>query len=187
MATVTLNFQSSPSRTLAVSVDNGDGSKVPVYGRDLRNVPVVNLSSGTANNAQGGANLSLHEVLTVPVGAPVTIDLTTFTDVAGRPTQSMARVKTIEFWLLGSDDTANGLTGNGCTGVSIGPAASNGFDMFLSGTTPAVVLGNGERVEWTTRKAAGLTVDATHKSITLTNNDGAIAAHVLITINGGSN
>ena len=183
--TTALAYESNPTRTLAFSVDNGDGSKVPVYGRDLRNSPAVKLTSAVANNLQTGADLSYHEILTVPVGSPVTIDLQSFTDVAKRTTRSMARVKTVEFWLLGSDDAALG--GNACTGVTIEPGATNGFLGFLAAAGDKIPLGNGDRFEISTRRAAGWPADATHKTITLTDTDGAIDAHVLIIINGGSN
>lgn len=186
VATVTLDYQNTPTRTLAVTVDPGDGSKAPVYGRDLRNNPTVKLTSATASNLQGGADLCYHTILTVPVGAPVNVDLQAFVDVAGRTARSFARVKTMEFWLLGSDDTAAGLTGNGCSGVTIEPAASNGFNMFLAGTAPQLSLANGEDIEWKTRRAAGTVVDATHKVLTFTDLDGAIDAHVLVIITGGS-
>jgi hypothetical protein len=183
--TTALAYESNPTRTLAFSVDNGDGSKVPVYGRDLRNSPAVKLTSATPNNQQGGADLSLHEILTVPVGAPVTIDLQAFVDVAQRTARSFARVKTVEFWLLGSDDAALG--GNACTGLTVEPGAANGFLGFLAAVGDKLVLGNGDRVEISTRRAAGWVVDATHKTLTLTDTDGAINAVVLVIINGGSN
>lgn len=184
MATVTLTYENSPTRTLAVSVDEGDGSKVPVYGRDLRNSPRVALSSGTAPAAVGGANECYHAILTVAGGADTDIDLQAFVDVALRTGRSMARAKTIEFWLLGTADTALG--GNACSGVTITPGAVNGCLMFLADASDGIVLGNGDRVEWTTRRAAGNVVDATHKVINVLNDDAVVSAKVLIIINGGA-
>jgi hypothetical protein len=184
--TTTLDYQGSPTRTLAFTVDQGDGSKAPVYGRDLRNVPAFKLASTTPNNEKGGADLCYHTILTVPVGAPVDVDLQAFVDIAGRTARSFARVKSIEFWLLGSDDTTGGLTGNACSGVTVKPAAANGFLMFLAGTAPELTLGNGDNIEWKTRLPGGKVVDASHKVLTFTDLDGVIDGHLLVIINGGS-
>jgi hypothetical protein len=183
--TVSLSFADNPSRTLAVTKDFGDGSAKPVYGRDLRNNPALALSSGTANNAKGGADLAYHTILTVPVGAPVTLDLQAITDVAERTTRSFARVKYMEFWLLGGDDTTS-LSGNACTGATVGAGATNGFLPFLADPTDKHTLGNGGFARLGDRTAAGLTVDGTHKTLTFTDLDGAVDAHVMVTIVGGS-
>jgi hypothetical protein len=181
---VTLDYACNPTRTLAVTVDEGDGSKQPIYGRDLRNNPSVVLTSQTPAAQAGGADLAYAAILVVPAGTNVDIDLQDFTDVAKRANQSFVRIKSVEFWLLGSGDTSP--AGNACEGVTIKPGTTNGNTLFLAGTAPQISLGNGERVEWSTRKAAGKTVDATHKVVNVACTDVSVDARLLVQIVGGS-
>lgn len=178
------------TRVLTYTKDYGDGSTKPVYGRNLANTPTLKLTSGVANNVQTGADLAYHTVLTVPVGAPVTLDLTAFTDLAERATRAFARLKYAEFWLLGTSASPGyndaTLGGNACTGVTIGAGATNGFSAFLADPTDKVTLGNGDYARFGTRRALGWTVDSTHKNLLLTDLDGAVDAHVLMILLGGS-
>lgn len=57
---------------------------------------------------------------------------------------------------------------------AVAPGASNGFPMNLAGTTPSVKVESGSAV--VIHSKAGITVDATHKTITVTPTAGGVLA-----------
>jgi hypothetical protein len=142
------------------------------------------LSSDTANTTITGADMAVAAIFDVPIGSPgtVTIDLTTLTDLAERTAQAFARLKLGAFMLL---PTAKG--GNGCAGVTIGNAATNANTLFFGAATDTAPLENGDWILWVKGTAAGKVVDATHKSILVTNADAAIVGKLLTVLIGGSN
>lgn len=60
----------------------------------------------------------------------------------------------------------SGLDGVAAADMTVAPGASNGVSKFLSGTTPTLTLGSSSRVAF--EYTAGVTVDSTHKIITVT-------------------
>lgn len=181
---VTLDYNCNPTRTLAVSVDAGDGSKIAIYGRDLRNTPIVTITNkdALANNAIGGGDLALSAIFTIAPSGTLDIDLQAFIDVAQRAAQSFARVKSVEFWLLGVNDVPAGTV---CSGVTITPGGTNGWNLFLADATSGLSLPNTGRLNFDVRTALGLVVDATHKVVHVVNDDAGVAAKFFAQIVGG--
>lgn len=152
---------------------------------DQFTTPQITMGTAAANNAAGGADQLLSQTISIAASGTNTIDLTAFTDILQRATQSFARVKYIEFWLMtAADDTAT--PGTAASQVTIGAAGSNPFVMELGGTTPTKILKNGDFCVYGTRSAAGLTVSGTNKNILITNNDASLTAVVRVTICGGT-
>lgn len=156
----------------------------PGSGNNLSKTDVFKQS--IANGAVLGAD-EVHEKLYTIVGAgTVTIDLTAVVDLAGQ-TITFARIKFYRFHLLRAAETAlDGTVGTACSGVTIGNAAANANLLDLGGTTPTMSLKNGGCKSHTDLSAAGITVDATHKNILITNNDAVNTAQLLVTFGGGS-
>jgi hypothetical protein len=176
--------------TFKVSV-SGQGAKNPV-GQDYQPIEepiaiskqVGPFLQSNANNAALGANELISQIFTIAASGNLSLDLTNLTDILFQASISLARVKGILIRLLSATDDAT--NGNGCSGVTIGNATSNGFPMFLANTTSEMVLGNGEFVCWATPGASGLAVSGTSKNLYLVNNDASNAAKVQITLLGGT-
>ena len=167
-----LNFQFNyaPSK-------NGPSSGITFPANGLSNTLTKKISYVLGGNVAGGVNEVALNIVTIAASGNTTLDLTSLTDVLGFASVALVRVKAFFFWLLSAaDDSVNGTA---CSGVTVGNAATNANLLNMGGTTPTFTLGNGEVWAWGTGKAAGLTVDATHKNVLITNNDGAVAAAVL--------
>jgi hypothetical protein len=133
----------------------------------------------------GAVNEAYWNVLTVGAGANTTLDLSAaLTDVLGQ-TFGFARVKAFMVWLLAAADTlVDGTVGTACSGVTLGNAATNpwagtGYPVSDQ-ATGTITLANGERRGWARGDATGWVVDGTHKSLKVLNNDGAVAAKLVI-------
>lgn len=145
--------------------------------------PVVSISQEVANGAVGGGDLLVSSITSIAGAGTATIDLTALNDVLERSGGSFARLKYVEFFLLGSaDDTV----GTAASQVTIGNAATNANQLFLGGDTHTVVLRNGDFVCYGSRQAGGLAVDGTNKSVLITNNDATLTAKVRVTLVGGT-
>lgn len=138
----------------------------------------TNYTKGT--NTLGQINEVYSKIISVPVGAPVTIDLTSIADILGT-TFAFVRVKG---WLIRVLTAAEDPTGNAAVSVTVGNAGANAFPFNLSVATTTVLVKNGAGWGYDEPSAAGITVDGTHKNVMLTNNDGALAAAIQVTFWG---
>jgi hypothetical protein len=140
----------------------------------------LSLASGTPPASAGGANAAhVHQYDVVGAGT-ATIDLTALDLIDERTAQSLARYKFLFFWLL---PTAKG--GSAASGVTVGNAATNAHQLFLGGDTMTFTLGNDDWIASKVGAAAGKVVDATNKSVLVTNNDAGVTASLLVAIAGG--
>lgn len=145
-----------------------------------------NLTHSIANSAALGVDEAYFLLLTVAASGTATIDLSALVDVAGATVTLVGgRLKGWRFHLLGLAETAPDTTpGTACSGVTVGPAAANGFQFNLDDATATLKIHNASVEHHGDGTAAGYTVDATHKLITITNLDVANAAVLLATIAG---
>lgn len=138
---------------------------------------------GTGVNQINAAYVAL---LSIAASGNQVLDLTALTDTLGNAL-SFAGIKAIFIQLLGTADLApDGVTtGNGCTGITVGNNATNPFSAPISDqATGTITFVNGEQFGRGRDSAAGWTVDATHKSLKIVNNDAVNAAKVLIGLQG---
>lgn len=112
-------------------------------------------------------------ILTIPAGTNQTIDLTSFTNLAG---ETVALTKVL----------AMVVTVSGPTGVlKITPGTSNGLAAWFFGATDGIVMADGDQLSFARDPAkTPVTVDATHKTIKFANT-GAASITVTVVIIGG--
>jgi len=178
-----MSFSDNNNVTLSATTPRAaDDFSPPSYNVTVTKPQVV-IKNTQANNAAGGGDQSLAQVFAIAAAASVTIDLTSFTNVAGQTASSFARLKYLMVRLLSPGDDAAGTL---CSGIQLAPGATNGWTGVFGTATSTIVLGNGDVFKWETQKAAGVTVDATHKTITLTNSDASLVAKVQVIAVGGS-
>lgn len=143
----------------------------------------VNLGTGAANAALGGADELISFQSSISASSSLTIDLTSLTDILQTAGVNLARVKAYCFRLLNATDDP--VYGTAASSVTIGNAASNSqqFNLSAAATFQAFTGGFWEYMDL---RAAGFTVDGTHKSVKILNNDAVLAAEVQITLVGGT-
>ena len=143
----------------------------------------INFVLGT--NVANQINEIYSAILSIAASGTSTINVQSLADIWGNTGVSLVRIKGLLFQLLSTaQDPINGTV---CSGVTIGQAGSNPFLMFLTGTTPGMVLGNGEAIGWATPLAAGNTsISGSAKNILITNNDSVNAAAVQVSILGAN-
>jgi hypothetical protein len=145
------------------------------------------LSLAAADAAIGGADEVYHSLLSISASGNVTINLQSFTDIAGQATISLARIKGFRIHLLGANDAApDGTAGNACSSITVGGGASNPNVLNMAGTTPTITINNGSVLHYQDGSASGITVDSSHLNLKIVNNDSGVAAKVLITVIGGT-
>jgi len=98
---------------------------------------------------------------------PTTIDLRNFVDLAFETHTTTNKVIAIMVSVVGAD-------------ITITPGASNGLVWFWTGTSPIVTIKAGGFLVFS--DGAATTVDATHKTLTLTNLSASVVATVRIAI-----
>ena len=142
----------------------------------------VDVSAGfattVANAAAGGGDFISHQTYVVAGGGSTTVDMTGLTNVLQQTGQALARIKAFVFELL---STAQG--GTAASSVSIG---NGNHQLDMGADVQTRVLSNGDGTAWWATGAAGRTVDGANKTFVILNNDGAVAAHVRVTLIGGS-
>jgi len=179
----TLNFNDNNNVGLAATTAAaGDDFQAPSYKVSVTK-PQVSIKNTVANAAAGGGDQAMAQVLAIAPSGSATIDLTTFSNVANQAASVFARVKYLMIRLLSTGDDSQGTA---CVGIQVSPGATNGWTGVFLNATSTLVLGNGDVFKWETQKAAGVTVDATHKTITITNVDASLAAKVQVIAVGGS-
>lgn len=141
------------------------------------------LGTTVAAAAVAGADSLYVAIATLAASGTVNIDLSSFTDVMGRLTQAMVRLKAYHFRLYDATDDSTIVTP--ASSITIGNVA-NGHALNLTSNVMSFNLLPGEYQEWITPSAAGLTVDGTHHLIKILNNDGANQAKFLAILCGGS-
>ena len=159
----------------------------PQFGPSGNITRAVQYNTGTTTAK--GANQQMSKIISVTAGGSTTIDLTAaFTNIVNASNATFARIKGIRISLLSvADDSVNGTA---ASSITIGNNGSNDFTSqsgnrgWFGSATSTFDLANGDDVCWKTVSANGVVVDATHKIIKITNNDGAIAASVLVEILG---
>jgi hypothetical protein len=180
---------SIPTLTASLKIEMGWNAQLPVTGLQPRadqetQAPKQAYVQGAG---AGAVNEVYWNVLTVGAGASTTLDLSAgLADVLGQ-TFGFARVKAFMVWLLSTattDTLVDGTVGTACSGVTIGNAATNpwagtGYPVSDQ-ATGTITLANGEKRGWARGDATGWVVDGTHKSLKVLNNDGAVAAKLVI-------
>jgi hypothetical protein len=183
VALASLNLTDNNNVNLkATTAPPGDDFQAPSFSVSVTK-PQVALKDSAANNAVGGANQALALVLSIPGAGTASVDLQAFVNVAGQAASSFARVKYVMIRLLSAEDDA---AGTACSGVEVKPHSTNGWTGLFKAATDTIVVGNGDLFKWATRKAGGITVDATHKVLLFTNVDPSVTAKVQVIIAGGS-
>jgi hypothetical protein len=142
---------------------------------------VLSLVSGTAIGSAGGANMAHVSEYVITGAGTATIDLRALDLIDERTAQALDKYKFLFFWLL-----PTGKGGSAASGVTIGNAATNAHQLFLGGDTMTFTIDNDGWLANKVGAAAGKTVDATNKSVLVTNNDAAVVAHLLAAIVGGA-
>jgi hypothetical protein len=132
------------------------------------------------NTAVGGGDELCSSIVSVAGGGTATIDLTAMTEITGATPISLARVKGILFRLL--NPTLDATNGTLASSVTLGNNAANDFISqaanpgYLGSATSTLVIPNGGAAAFIFPSGNGVVVDATHKIIKVTNNDGVVAA-----------
>lgn len=114
-----------------------------------------------SNLGKAGFAKNAGLLLTLTSTTAITIDMTniaTATGVVVAGDTSFAKWNSIELNNLGSVD------------LTLSPGASNGNAMLLGGTTPTLTIPAGSSIPLAS--AAGITVDGTHKTFTITPTSG---------------
>lgn len=180
-----LTFTFVPSRQWQASAARTGSDYASVTNQGSISTPVVTVSKSIANATAGGGDSLASFIQSVPAAGTATIDLQALTDVLERSSHSFARLKYVEFRLLSVEDDAT--NGTACSGVTIGDAGSNPNKLFFTAAADMTCdLGNSDFIIWGTKRAAGNTVGGSTKNVLITNNDGAVAAKVQVTLCGGS-
>jgi hypothetical protein len=148
------------------------------------------VGTSAGNTAVQGGDELCSSIISVAAGGTATIDLTAMTEITGATGISLARVKGILFRLLNAGlDATNGTAasyvtiGNNAANDFIGQAANPGY---LGSATSVLQIPNGGAAGFTFPSGNGVVVDATHKILKITNNDGAIAAKLEASFQGAS-
>lgn len=184
------------SLTASLEVKLGFNAKKNVTGSDYGTIGMnANLtqketySSATANAAAGGANELISFVQSISASSSATIDFTSLTNILAATGVSLARIKGVLIRLLSvAQDSVVGTT---CTSVTVGNAASNTWTS-QSGTsgpgtnTSVQVIKSGGWYGFGDESAGGTLVDASHKNLKITNDDGTNTAKVQISLVGGT-
>lgn len=127
------------------------------------------ISQSTALTVGSSAANSLYAATgTLAASASSTIDLQSFTDILG---QAITMTRVYSIIVKTTDDS-----------LKIEPGSSNGLSWFFGGTTPSITIPAGGAMGFVQTTAA--TVDATHKTIKLTNT-GSVTLTYNISIIGG--
>jgi len=144
------------------------------------------LLSTTAAAAVGGANQMYALDLAIPASSSSVIDMANFTDILGRASQSIVRLKEAYFFLVSASQTMpSGVVGNACESVTIGNAVSDANALNLSSASTTFNVTNGGCQVIIDGSAAGITVDSSHKNIKVLNNSSTLVAHLFCILVGG--
>jgi hypothetical protein len=120
-------------------------------------------------------------IVSLAGAANTSIDLSAFTDALGRTSQAMTKLKGVYIHLLSTADDAD--NGTAASSVTIGNG-TNPQKMFMDADADTFTLLNGEGIAWFTPAAAGKTIDGTHKTIKILNNDASVTAKVMVLLYG---
>jgi len=176
--TISSIFNSNATQTLPNAP-----TAFPQFGPSGNITRAVQFTTGTTTAR--GANQQMAKIISVTAGGSTTIDLSAaFTNIVNASNATFARIKGIRISLLSpTDDSVNGTL---ASSITIGNNGSNDFISqsgnrgWLGSAASVFDLANGNDVCWKTVSANGVLVDATHKIIKITNNDGAVAAAVMV-------
>lgn len=151
----------------------------------------TNYTFGTAqaNGVSGGADEIVSFLQVIAPGGSATINLQSITNILQQVGIALARVKGYKIRLLaasgnGAVDSVNGTT---CTSIQVGNAASNPHPLELGSTTTTYRINNGGSHQHFDPSAAGFAViTPAARNVLITNNDGAVAAAVQVTLIGAT-
>ena len=153
-------------------------------GGPITNAPTINKAIAYAQNGNDdtqNTDSALCITLSIAGNGSATIDLMSFVDVVNDGSSSIAFIRAVQVRNLSvNDDPVNG---GGSGTITVGPNASNGNNLFMTGTTPAHLVFNGGIYLAAAPQGNHLTVDSSHKQIKITNSD-SITAGVEVTIFG---
>lgn len=145
------------------------------------------LGTSAAGNAANGANELYFAILSIAPSGSATIDFTSLTDILAAAGVAAARLKFVQVEALSvAQDSVNGTNAtsitidNTVTNALSAQGHSGWFDNGAEGAAGGskFTLPNGAWLQFGMTNANGVTVDATHKVIKITNNDGTNAAAV---------
>ena len=168
-------FIAQMNRTSTVAGQPLDGSG-PLVGSYQRK-----LLSTTAAASQGGGNLLFSDIITVPASSTYTFDLRAFTDVMGRASQVMVRVKSFYAILLNS--SLDSAVGTACSGVVLGNSGANGNKLWMNLVASTHTFENGSELFVWNNSAAGWATASNSKDLLFTNSD-SVAGMMLLEIAG---
>ncbi len=185
ITSVTASFGMSPQWTASQPISGASSAVNPVQS-------VTQFTGRSSYTATGHianeCNQISSKIFSVGAGGTNAIDLSAaFVNVVGNPTATWARIKAVYIQLLSvAQDVTNGTA---CSSITIGNNGGNdwisqSFSGWLGAAASVFDLANGQQMSWSTDNAVGTVVDGTHKIMKLTNNDGAVAAAVEITLIG---
>jgi hypothetical protein len=141
------------------------------------------LTSTPGPTAAYGINALYAKVSDIAASGTLTIDLNSFTDVAGQSGVAMARLKA--FYILNLASTEDSTITWTPGGIAVGGAGTNPHGLIFSdAASDKVTLMGGEAFEWWTPTGAGRTVSSTVKNVLITNSDSSNLARVAVLLAG---
>ncbi len=142
----------------------------------------ISLGTSVAPGVAGGADQLQSEVLTIAASGNTVVNLAaTFTNIVNVENATWARIKSVTIRLLSvADDSVNGTN---CASITVGNTGANGWTSqagsgWFNNVSSSMDVPNGGVLAFGVPNAAGVAVDATHKLLTIVNNDNAVAAAV---------
>ena len=158
-------FQSQTSFAYSVSVTNWaaltQGTNAVQFGGDAIDTSVWNQAYASAGTLAGGASLN--------------IDLKNFTSLAGEAGLALTAV-------LGITVTVSPASaGAPSVGLTVGPGVSNGLE-WLAGANPITLGSTDNFTRYMNPAGSGFAVDATHKTLTVTNTGGDTANYTIVIV-----
>lgn len=140
----------------------------------------------TFGTGAGQCNEIFYQLASITNGAPLTIDLTAVLEILGQTGTTFTKIKQWYFWLLAATDTSpdGTVTGNACSSITVGNAATPFLFAFNVGTTTYQIF-NGGQWGHSDPNLAGYAVGAA-KNVQIANNDAGNVAKVVICFRGAA-
>lgn len=153
----------------------------------------TNITSKTAysvGSSTGQVNEVASSILTISSSGAGTLNLQALTDLLGKTSVALVRLKRYGFWLLSPNDDPT--VGTSCSSVIVGAATTNTHNLNMGGTLPTFTLygnpsGTGDKQVWADASSAGVPVSATTCNVLITNEDGSHGAAVFYNAAGSTN
>lgn len=150
-----------------------------------------NFGTQAANNAVGGADEVVSFLQVIAAGGSATVNLLSITNIMQQAGVALARVKAYKIRLLANSGkgAVDAVNGTACSSITVGNAGSNPNTLEFGTGNPTFTftVNKGGVHQHFDPTAAGFTlVTPSAKNILITNNDGANAAAVQVTLVGAT-